>query len=303
MNYIKGKFRNIIYQNKENGYTVAIFRIKETNDIALQNYLNKTVTITGVFLDINDNLNYILKGEYIKHERFGYQYKVESYEKEELKTEDSLIEYLSSPLIKGCGKTTAEKIVKALGIDAIKLIKEDYQVLLNIGGLNEAKAKTIQASLLENSDSDDTLIKLKDLGFSISEATKIYKKYQEKTKYIIECDLYALNEIIDFNKLDNIFLKNHDSNDDIRLKACIIEAMKRLSFTNGDTYYYEEEITSLLKTDFTIIIDDIKLAEIFYTLEEENKIVIQDNLYYLTEYYEAESNIVSKKCHKKSFRK
>ncbi len=292
MNYIKGKFRNIIYQNKENGYTVAIFRIKETNDIALQNYLNKTVTITGVFLDINDNLNYILKGEYIKHERFGYQYKVESYEKEELKTEDSLIEYLSSPLIKGCGKTTAEKIVKALGIDAIKLIKEDYQVLLNIGGLNEAKAKTIQASLLENSDSDDTLIKLKDLGFSISEATKIYKKYQEKTKYIIECDLYALNEIIDFNKLDNIFLKNHDSNDDIRLKACIIEAMKRLSFTNGDTYYYEEEITSLLKTDFTIIIDDIKLAEIFYTLEEENKIVIQDNLYYLTEYYEAESNIV-----------
>ena len=290
MNYIKGKFRNIIYENKENGYVVAIFRIKETNDPELKDH--NTVTITGSFLDINDSFTYILKGEYVRHERFGYQYKVSSYEKEELTTSDAIIEYLASPLIKGCGKSLAKKIVDTLGTDAIKLIKEDETVLLNIPGFNTIKAKTIRDSILENSDSDDTLIKLKNLGFTINEATKIYKKYQEKTKYIIECDLYVLKEIIDFNKIDSIFIRTHDLEDDIRLKACIVETMHRLSINNGDTYYYEEQIIDALKNEFSLIIDNSKLEEIFYTLEEENKIVIENNLYFLTEYYDQELSIV-----------
>jgi len=36
MNYIKGKIRNIIYQNRDNGYVVAVFRIKETNDSKME---------------------------------------------------------------------------------------------------------------------------------------------------------------------------------------------------------------------------------------------------------------------------
>ena len=32
MKYIKGKVRNIIYQNQDNGYVVAVFRVKETTD-------------------------------------------------------------------------------------------------------------------------------------------------------------------------------------------------------------------------------------------------------------------------------
>ena len=46
MNYIKGKIRNIIYQNEESGYVVAVFRVKETNDAKMDEYVGKTVTIT-----------------------------------------------------------------------------------------------------------------------------------------------------------------------------------------------------------------------------------------------------------------
>lgn len=291
MNYIKGKIRNIIYENKENGYVVAVFRIKETNDTKMNEYLNKTVTITGNFLDINNEETFILYGNPLRHERFGFQYKVDSYEKEELTSEEALIEFLSSSLIKGCGEKTAQKIVEQLGLDAIKLIKEDLGVLLNISGLTEAKAKTIRDSLLAYSDSDDSLVKLKELGFSIQEATKIYKKYQETTKYIIESDLYVLGEILDFNKIDVIFRKNHDEYDSVRLKACLLEAMKRLSFNNGDTYSYSEEIKDALKKEFNLTLEDITFEEIIYSLEEENKIVVENNLYYLTENYEAEEDI------------
>lgn len=291
MNYIKGKIRNIIYENKENGYVVAVFRIKETNDSIMNEYLNKTITITGNFLDINNEETFILYGNPLRHERFGFQYKVDSYEKEELTSEDAVIEFLSSSLIKGCGKTTANKIVTSLGLDAIKKIKEDETVLLSISGITDSKAKTIRDSLLAYSDSEDSLVKLKELGFSIEEATRIYKKYQEATKYIIESDLYVIGEIMDFNKIDGIYKKNHDEYDTVRLKACLIEAMKRLSFNNGDTYSYSEEIKDALKKEFNLILEDITFEEIIYSLEEENKIVTENNLYYLTENYEAESDI------------
>jgi len=209
MNYIKGKIRNIIYQNKENGYVVAVFRVKETNDVKMEEYINKTVTITGTFLDINSEETFILYGSPLKHERFGFQFKVDSYKKEELTSEDAVIAFLSSSLIKGCGEKTAVKIVEKLGVDAIKKIKEDASVLNGISGLKEDKIKSIYDSLIAYSDADASLIKLKELGFSINEATKIYKKYQASTKYIIESDLYVLCEILEFNKIDTIYKNSH----------------------------------------------------------------------------------------------
>ena len=291
MKYIKGKVRNIIYQNQDNGYVVAVFRVKETTDDKMNEYVGKTVTITGTFLDINLEEVFILYGEGIRHERFGFQYQVKSYEKEAITTEKALIEFLSSSLIKGCGEKTAEKIVELLGMEAVNKIKEDEHALDIIPTLSAAKKKAIRSSLLEYSDADDSLLKLKELGFSISEATKIYKKYGASTKYIMESNLYILTEIMDFNKIDSIYKTHHEELDEVRLKACLTEAMRRLSLSNGDTYYKEEEIKDALKKEFGLILEDITFENIIYSLEEENKIVVEKDNFYLTEYYEAEKDI------------
>ena len=288
MNYIKGKIRNIIYQNKDNGYVVAVFRIKETNDAKMEEYVSKTVTITGTFLEINSEETFILYGEATRHERFGFQYQVKSYEKEKISSEDALIEFLSSSLIKGSGEVTAKKIVKFLGMDAIDKIKNDEFALRGIPNLSEAKQRMIRESLLEYSDADDSLLKLKELCFSIPESTRIYKKYGASTKYIIDSNLYVLTEIMDFNKVDAIYKSNHEELDRVRIKACMVEAMRRLSINNGDTYYKSEEIKDALKKEFDLLLDEIEFEEIMYTLEEENKVVLEAGLYYLVEYYDAE---------------
>lgn len=293
MDYIKGKVRNIIYQNKDNGYVVAVFRIKETNDTKMEEYVGKTVTITGTFLEINEEELYILYGKSVRHERFGFQYQVAFYEKEKISSEEALIEFLSSSLIKGCGEKTALKIVEVLGMDAINKIKEDETSLDGISGLSDTKKKAIRSSLLEYSDADDALVKLKEMGFSITEATKIYKKYGASTKYIIESNLYILTEIMDFNKIDAIYKNNHEDMDEVRIKACVLETMRRISNSHGDTYYLLEEIKDGLKREFDLVLDDITFEEIIYTLESENKIVVENNLYYLTEYYEAEEDIAN----------
>ena len=173
MNYIKGKISNCIYFNEDNNYLVAVFKIKETNDSTIKEQALKTITITGNFFDYNTEETYILYGEVIKHERYGKQFKVDNYEKVALTTEDALIEFLSSSLIKGCGEKTAKKIVDTLGVKALDLIKENFNNLLLVPGMTPQKAQSIYESILKHANTDDTLIELKKVGFSIKESTKI----------------------------------------------------------------------------------------------------------------------------------
>jgi len=267
---------------------VAVFRIKETNTDSMKGFLNKTITITGVFLDINNEDTYILYGEYLNHERFGFQYNVKSYERIEPTTESGVIEFLASPLVKGCGEKTAIKIVEALGVDAVKLIKENKDNLLLVPGMSETKADKIYNSIIAHQSADDILIKLKNLGFSTTESTKIYNKFKENTNPILETNMYLLVDIIDFNKIDKIYTTFYQEISEVRIKACILEAMKRLSNTNGDTYYLEEEIYSAVATYFNLKLDSDEFSNMLYELINDGKIVLEDKKYYLKDYYDME---------------
>ena len=104
MKYIKGRLRKLIYFNEDNGYLVGIFRVKETNDDIMQEYINKTITVTGNFIDVKVDINLTLFGNYKKNERFGMQYVIDTYEVDKPSTKDALIEFLSSSFIEGCGE-------------------------------------------------------------------------------------------------------------------------------------------------------------------------------------------------------
>ena len=52
MKYIRGKFKQMIFES-DNGYKVGLFRIKETNQEEMEEYVNKTITFTGYFADLN----------------------------------------------------------------------------------------------------------------------------------------------------------------------------------------------------------------------------------------------------------
>ncbi len=292
MDYIKGKIRKIIYQN-ESGFQVALFRIKETNDIELKDSLNKTITVTGVILDANMEETYILYGEYINNERFGYQYSFKSYERVKPSDVDSIVEYLSSSLVKGCGEKTALKIAEAFGEDAISIIKDNPERLMEIKGMSKDKAEKIYNSILANESVSDIIIKLKEYGFSMNESTKIYNKYHKEALEIIKSNIYLLKEIIDFKKLDDIFTKFNDKEDITRLKACTLESMEYLAFKNGDVYSCFGEIKKEMAISFNITLADSPLYEILKMLIEENKIILEKENYYLKEYYEMELDIAN----------
>jgi len=82
----------------------------------LEEILHKTITVTGLIIDINMDDTFILEGSYVKHDRYGFQFQFQTYEKKIPEGKDAVIEFLSSSLIKGCGLKTAEQIVETLGL-------------------------------------------------------------------------------------------------------------------------------------------------------------------------------------------
>ncbi|MCI8394084.1 MAG: ATP-dependent RecD-like DNA helicase [Bacilli bacterium] len=290
MYYIKGKVRQAIFQS-ENGFFVGTFKIKETEEETLREFLNKTITITGTFVEINTEDTYILYGEYQKHDRYGFQFQVAKYEKEIPTGKDAVIEFLSSPLIKGCGEKTAIKIVETLGDNAISLIKENIANLYLVPSMTETKAGKIYTSLLAYSSSDDLMIQLKTMGFQISEATKIINRFKDKTAILLEENLYSFEEVIDFNKLDQIFIKNYDTENPIRIRACILETMKRLSDSNGDIYYEKEEIYSSLRINFHIFLEEETFEDYLEELKSKYLIIEEQQRFYLETNYQMEKAI------------
>lgn len=292
MNYIKGKIRHLIFES-DNGYKVGLFRIKETNDEELKDYINKTITFVGYFADLNQDDTYIFNGNMALNERFGEQYQVSSYERLEPVGKDAVIEFLSSPLIKGCGEKTAESIVATLGDNALTIIKENYLELLKVPNINEVKAKRIYNSLIKYESTDTIIVKLKEIGFTIKEALTILNSFGDNTLEVVNKNPYNLVDIIDFSKIDRIYLNTGKIDSDIRIYACLIESFKELGIKTGDTYFYADELLDYLKNTFHIIISLEEEEKYLEALSIDNKVILEQNRYYLREYYEYERDIAN----------
>ena len=219
MDKITGKFKKIIFDGN-NGYKVILFRVKETSD-NLSELVNKTITINGYFHETNIDESYELEGNYVLNERYGYQFQVTSYKKQEIVGVNRVEEFLTSPFVKGCGEKTAKKIVDTLGEDAINLIKEDKNNLIKVG-LADSTVEKIYKSIMDYYETDETIMFLKSLDFSNKEVMKIVNKYGNKATNVAKNNLYAFIEFVDFNSLDKAFFKIYEETNEMRIQACII---------------------------------------------------------------------------------
>ena len=291
MNYIKGKLKKIIFHNNESGYVVALFRVKETNDLTMKDKINKSITVTGVFTDVNIDIPMTLYGSYINNERFGMQYAVTSYEIDTPTTKEAIIEFLASSFIDGCGEKTAKKIVDHFGENTLEKIKENRDNLLEVDGITTIKAAKIYNSLQNYNKSSDAILKFQNLGFTIEECSRIYNKFKDRIDEVLGDCFFDLKEIIEFRKLDSIYMANFGANTNVRIYACILESMQILSNYNGDTYYYREEITNILDKEFNIILSEDVFESILEDLKSKEKIYLIDRKIYLAKYYEEELNV------------
>lgn len=295
--YIKGHYQRSIYQNS-NGYHIGLFKVRETNSPELTPFLDKTITFTGYFHELNDMDTYLFFGQMVEHPKYGLQFSVTSYERCKPEEKDAIVEFLTSGLFKGIGEKKAKAIVDVLGKDTLQIILENPDNLILIPGITKTNIDTLHNKLKEYESSYETVLYLSNLGFSTKDSMLIYNYYKDRVKEVIEEDIYQLEYSIyelNFKKIDRIALKNGMAKDSfVRVRAAILYIMEEVSNTYGHSYFYYDEIFQYLPRVLLISISDEVYKKAMESLIVDLMIVNKEDRYYLKDMWEAETLIVKR---------
>lgn len=294
---ITGWFKKEIYHNLDNDYSVGKVQILNSNidkKILKANSTDGYVTIVGYMSHLLKDDLYHFYGDFAKN-NYGIQFFVESYEIEEKKDENSLIEFLSSDLFIGIGKKTASKIVSILGDNTIDKIIKDKSVLDSVHGLKENTKNNIYEVLLINYESEKIMRFLLKNGFGSKLSKKIFNKYLQNTIPYLEENPYRLIDEIEgigFKKADSLAESiNFDLKSPYRIQAAINYIFEEYCFNEGFTYITIEQILNKANqflNEFRISLTDNEIKENIQNLVEKNKIILENSKYYLPTLYKAE---------------
>lgn len=289
--YIKGNVVKMLYESST-GYKVGLFKVKECSS-ELKEYLNKTMTFTGNFMPLNNEIIYIFTGYITHHPRFGTQFNVTKYESVIPSDIDGIVMYLSSGIFKGIGPKTAKAIVDTFKEETINEIKNSNPSLSRIKGMNEKKARELTKKILEYDKDQELIIEFNKLGFTTEECLRIVNKYKNRCFDIIENNIYVLETDINFLKLDKVFLNTHNEFEDVRIDALIKYCIKNICYASGDTLVTRENLYLEINKFFSTNLDSKTFLNRLDDLITTNDVIEVDEFITLNMFYETEVEIAN----------
>ncbi|WP_035293981.1 ATP-dependent RecD-like DNA helicase [Clostridium sp. KNHs214] len=182
---IKGIVEDIVFKNEENGYVVA----KIENE-------KEDITIVGCIPYITEGQTLCMQGEWVKHPKFGQQFKVKTCEEIIPNSLAGIEKYLASGIISGIGSVTAKKIVGRFGEETLEVLDNKIERLKEIEGIGDKKISLIQESYSKHKDVRNIMVFLQTYGVTANQCVKIYKRYGKDSINVVKNNPYVLTEDI-----------------------------------------------------------------------------------------------------------
>jgi len=274
MDTLTGTIERITFYNEENGYTV----LKMTPDIKQQpgaTARDGTVAVVGSMPELAPGESVEFSGSWINDPRWGLQFRAEMVKPVIPSSEEGIVNYLSSGLVKGIGPRTAQKIYDHFGEDTLTILERDPGRLDEVPGLKTDLAKKLITAWAENQAVRQTMIFLQGYGISSRMAVRIHNEYGTETVQKVKDDPYRLaDEVfgIGFIKADviaqNMGVSKEAPN---RMRAGLYYALNKLA-GEGHTYAPRQLLidtaVELLKFENTTLLDfvlehEIKVGELY----------------------------------------
>lgn len=287
MEQIEGIVENIIYQNKDTGYTVLELSTGK-----------ELLTSVGSFNSISVGENICVKGEYVNHPLYGKQLKAISFKASIPNDIVSLERYLSSGAIKGVGPSIAHKIIQTFKDDTKRVIEEEPELLSKIKGISGKKAQDIAYQFEEKRDLRDAMIFLSQYGINGTLAVKLYKVYEDEIYYIIKQNPYKLSEDvrgIGFKTADEIARKvGIEKDSEFRIKSAV-EYILYLNAEKGNTYMKVMDLFNETKFLLDIEIENDYFETLLSNMVIDRSIKIEHSTdVYLNYYYKVEAEVAKR---------
>lgn len=283
----EGKLGKIIFNNEENGYTVAIF---DTEDGAIR--------IAGSFNAPKIGTKYRLDGSFTIHRKYGEQFSFTSYEEVLPEGVDAIYEFLAAGNIRGVGPKTAELIVDTFGEDSLVVIGETPEKLLQIKGIGPNTLAKISESYAETREFAQISLELSELGIEMSHAVKIFKLYGKESVGIVKENPYSLVEDVHgltFQKADMIASKiGYDADSEFRIESGIKYVLRNWA-ASGSTLMPEEllieKVIELLDTQTERVKE--ALLQMAFNGSIQTDVIDELPVVYLYGYYYAEQRVAA----------
>lgn len=287
MEQIEGIVENIIYQNKDTGYTVLELSTGE-----------ELLTSVGSFNSVSIGENICVKGEYVNHPLYGKQLKAISFKASIPNDIVSLERYLSSGAIKGVGPSIAHKIIQAFKDDTKRVIEEEPELLSKVKGISRKKAQDIAYQFEEKRDLRDAMIFLSQYGINGTLAVKLYKVYEDEIYSIIKKNPYKLSEDvrgIGFKTADEIARKvGIEKDSEFRIKSAV-EYILYLNAEKGNTYMKVMDLFNETQFLLDIEIENDYFETLLSNMVIDRRIKIEHSTdVYLNYYYKVEAEVAKR---------
>lgn len=293
---MRSRFVKPIFQNKENGYCIFLYHtLDESVPSSAKNKYYKgngcQFTAVGNNLPESDSVEVELHGSWIKNS-YGTQYQVTNFEEILPQTEEGILGYLSSGMIKGIGPKTAKMIVAKYGTRTFEILDKYPDSLLSIKGITERKLETIMLSYHGSHAMRDLAAYLTPFNVTPKKIQKIYEKFGETAIDTVKTEPFRLCEINGFGFLtvDAIAKANQCKlNDPMRIEGCI-NYCTELDMQEGHLFHdkqlFQKRVYEQLNHGYNSeVVTEMEVYQVLYKMVRERDFYYEDGALYPAKLY------------------
>ena len=288
---LKGSLERIAYRNTDNHYTVC--RINSGS-------AGEGITVVGHMPGVAEGETLHLLGRWVTHPKYGDQFQVETYEVILPATSEGIRKYLGSGIVKGIGRSMADRIVEYFEDRTLDIIENEPERLLEVQGIGKAKMETVRNAWNRHHSVRRVMQYLQKHDIGVYHASMIIRTYGDQSLDILENDPYLIARDLagsGFRIADAIALGNGVAEDDPdRLKACLFSNLFRME-DQGNVYAVKDELVEQSARDTDVHPD--RIIQALEDLQAEEEVVIDgesEECVYSKRLHQAEKGIAERIC-------
>lgn len=290
------RFAKIIFQNKENGFCVFVYHTEDdTVPVAARDSYYKgtdiAFTAVGNYLPDTDSVEVDMQGKWVKGKR-GMQLQVENFEEILPRTEEGILSYLASGMVKGIGPRTAELIVKRFGKRTFDVLDHYPDSLLEIRGISQKKLDAILLSYHGGHAMRDLAAYLTPFKVTPKKIEKIYEHFGADALETVKNQPFELCEINGFGFLtvDEIAKANKcRPNDPMRIEGCIHYCFEKET-QDGHLYVNKQQFQKAVHEQLNYgysgeVVTEREVYNGIYKLFSQKELYYEDGALYPARFY------------------
>lgn len=262
----------------------------------------ETFVIKGSLYEAQKDERIEIYGHWESQSKYGKQFIVDHWQRPKPKTREQIKAFLSSKVIKGCGKRRAEIIVNHLGEEAIeRIMNEGVQSIAGLKGIGNEQALQITESIRASFELQEVMMSLLPYGITPNVIIKVYKKFGSESVKIVRQNPYKLTEIeqISFQTADEIAKAVGIRMDSpCRINACILSVLTNKCYSWGHCYIPAFELIQgvliVLNRGNKQLVTREAVHEELEQMEAYNRIVWEADCVYLNHFYVYETKLAKK---------